>query len=419
MPTIPAAVFLPTMYGAELGLAAAGLALLIARAFDVITDPIIGVLSDKWRPRWGRRKPWILVGGLIAGFALIKLFQPPAAITFAYLTAWSVTLYLGWTMINVTYTAWGAELADDYHERTRITSAREGMMVLGIFVAGTIPIIAAVMELSERTGLAIISWLAVIVGAPAIAWLLARVPDPLPATEQRQAQDWRAILRNRPFVRLVAAWLINGLANGIPSTLFLLFLEHRLGADQAARGILILLYFLFAVLAIPGWLALSHRIGKHRAWCVAMVLTCAAFVWAPGLGQGDVVAFGIICVITGMGLGADLALPPALQADVIDYDTLKTRKKRAGLFFALWGMATKLALALAVGIAFPTLSALGFDPKGTSTATGLWALGMIYAAVPVVLKVIAIGLIWNFPITAGRHAVIRKRIETLARRGTA
>lgn len=423
MPTIPAAVFLPSLYSTELGLAAAGTALLIARASDVVTDPLVGALSDRWRPAWGRRKPWIAAGAVIAGLALVKLFQPPAEVTFAYVLGWSIMLYLGWTLVSVPYSAWGAELSTGYQERAKITSAREGATVLGIFAAGTVPIIAAANGQSERDALAIISWLAVIVGLPAILFLLGRVPDPLPpvaADQPAAALDLRrsvqAMAQNKPFVRLLGAWLINGLANGIPSTLFLLYLEHRLQADQGERGILILVYFLFAVATIPAWLWVSGRIGKHRTWCAAMIATCLAFAWVPALAPGDIFAFGLICAVTGMGLGADLSLPPALQADVIDFDTLKTGANRAGLFFALWGMATKLSLALAVGITFPVLDYFGFDPTGHSTAEGLVALAVIYAAVPVVLKVGAIGLVWNFPITAERQNMIRRRIDALAER---
>jgi Na+/melibiose symporter-like transporter len=425
MPTIPAAVFLPSMYGAELGLAAAGAALFIARTFDVITDPLIGALSDRWRFRFGRRKPWIFVGALIAGFALIKLFQPPEGVTTFYVTLWSVFLYLGWTMINVPYTAWGAEMTGDYNERVRITSAREGVMLLGIFAAGTIPVWAAGAGLSERSALAIISWMAVIMGGPFILAMLWRVADPLPTDQTQNAWSLRAAISgckalssNKPFLRLLAAWLINGLANGIPSTLFLLFLEHRLEADQTQRGVLILIYFLAAVVAIPLWSALSRRVGKHRAWCWAMVLTCLAFVWAPLLPPGSVAAFGVICALSGMGLGADLALPPALQADVVDFDTLRNKQKRAGLFFALWSMATKLALALAVVVTFPILAAVGFDPKAANTPTALWWLAVIYAWAPVVLKGVAIALVWAFPITATRQRLIRKRLDALAVRST-
>jgi glycoside/pentoside/hexuronide:cation symporter, GPH family len=194
-------------------------------------------------------------------------------------------------------------------------------------------------------------------------------------------------------------------------------LQFRLQADQAERGILILVYFLAAVLAIPVWSALSKKYGKHRAWCFAMIITCAAFAWVPLLEPGQVLAFGVVCVVTGMGLGADLALPPALQADVVDFDTLRNRENRAGLFFALWSMVTKLSLALAVGITFPLLAALGFDPKAESNSeTALWSLAVIYAWVPVVLKLVAIALVWAFPITPARQRLMRKRLDRLAMR---
>ncbi|MDX2142524.1 MAG: MFS transporter [Rhodospirillaceae bacterium] len=426
MPTIPAAVFLPSVYATELGLAAAGAALLLARASDVITDPLVGALSDRWRTRFGRRKPWIFFGALLAGYALLKLFQPPVGVTAGYVTLWAVVLYLGWTMINVPYTAWGAELTGDYNERVKVTSGREGMMLLGIFAAGTVPVFAANAGLSEREALGIISWLAVIAGGPFILLMLWRVPDPLPTRAPTRSalsitEGWRAMKAmsgNKPFMRLLAAWFINGLANGIPSSLFLLFLQHRLEADQAERGVLILVYFLAAVLSIPAWSGLSARIGKHRAWCWAMIVTCLAFIWVPLLPPGAIWAFGAVCVVTGVGLGADLALPPALQADVVDFDTLRHKQERAGLFFALWSMSTKLALAVAVGLAFPVLDAFGFNPKAEhNSLSALWALAVIYALVPVVLKLVAIALVWAFPITASRQRIIRKRLDALAARG--
>jgi Na+/melibiose symporter-like transporter len=421
MPTIPAAVFLPSVYGTELGLAAAGAALLAARASDVITDPLVGALSDKWQFKWGRRKPWILLGALLAGYALIMLFQPPQGVTTLYVTIWSVLLYLGWTMINVPYTAWGAEMTGDYNERVRVTAAREGVMLLGIFAAGTVPVWAANAGLTERDALAIISWMAVIAGGPFILAMLWKVPDPLPReAQQTPAMSWAAIKQlsnNKPFMRLLAAWLINGFANGIPSTLFLLFLQYRLEAGQTERGVLILVYFLAAVLAIPLWSWAAKAYGKHRAWCVAMIVTCLAFVWVPLLPPGAILGFGIVCVVTGVGLGADLALPPALQADVIDFDTLRNRRQRAGLFFALWSMATKLALALAVGITFPLLAFLGFDPKAAENSpSALWSLAVIYAWIPVVLKIVTIALVWAFPITAARQRLMRKRLDALAAR---
>jgi len=421
MPTLPVYVYLPTFYAQNLGLGlvATGAALMAARILDVVTDPLVGIASDRIRWRWGRRKPWILLGSVLAAMSMLQLFQPPETVSGWYLTLWAVLLYLGWTLVAVPYTAWGAELSSDYHERSRITGTREAVMIVGVIMAGGLPAAASISGGEERDGLAAVAWLAIIVGAPAIAWMGWRVPEatfaeakPEPAVRLR---DWFVeIIRNRPFVRLVSAWFVNGLANGLPAVLFPLYLEYALEAGPVERGVLILTYFLAGVAAIPLWLRLSRRWGKHRAWCGAMFLACAAFVWVPLLPPGSVAPFFCVCVLTGMALGADLALPPAMQADVIDLDSLRTGKSRAGLFFAVWSMATKLALACAVGFAFPVLDLLGFRPGAVNDSTAILALAVIYAGVPTVLKLIAILIAWRHPITLKRQRAIRRVLERRA-----
>ena len=422
VPTLPVFVLLPTFYAESvgLGLTVTGAVFLAARLFDGVTDPIAGWLSDRTPSRWGRRKPWILCGGIIAGIALLFLLQPSEAAGWAYLLFWAVVLYAGWTLVSVPYIALGAELSDQYHERSRVTGARETATLIGILAAAAVPPMVAAHGGDQSDGLAAIAWITVGLGAAAIALLLRFVPDRPHDAEPKAAMAWReaaqAFVRNGPFQRLLAAWFVNGLANGVPAVLFPLYLRHGLGVDEGTTGLLIGLYFLAGIAAIPVWLRLSRRWGKHRAWCAAMMLACAAFVWVPVLSVlhlDAVVAFAAVCVLTGAALGADLALPPALQADVVDYDTLRTGKRRAGLFFAVWNLATKVALALAVGMAFPALDAVGFD-SGSANGTGtLFALAVIYAWVPCVFKLSAIAIVWRHPITERRHRIIRKRIESV------
>lgn len=417
LPTIPLYVYLPTLYaeGLGLGLATTGAVLLVARAFDVVTDPLIGIASDRLTTRWGRRKPWIALGAVIGGFALLKLFDPPAAVTPGYLLVWSIVVLLGWTMIAIPYTAWAAELSNDYDERTRITGAREALMVVGVVLAGGLPAAAVAWGGTERDGLVLAAWLAIGLGLPTITWLLWKTPERAVGggTARRWSwRDYRGLLANRPFMRLMTAWFVNGCANGLPAVLFPLYVQYGLAAGPMARGLLITVYFLAGVLAIPGWVWLSQRYGKHRVWCWAMLLACAAFVWVPLLGPGDVTAFFVICVVTGMALGADLALPPAMQADVVDLDTLRLKQERAGLFFALWSMSSKLALALAVGVAFPMLAWVGFQTGAANTPAALLALALIYALVPTVLKLGAVMLIWGHPITSRRQRIIRRRLAS-------
>lgn len=163
--------------------------------------------------------------------------------------------------------------------------------------------------------------------------------------------------------------------------------------------------------------------GKHRAWALAMTVACVVFAFTPFVvGEGDVVPFLVISVLSGVGVGADLVLPAAIQADVVDVDTQASGEQRTGFFFALWGIATKLAFALAA-LSLPILAAAGFaadafgpDGKTANTADALLALTLLYAVVPVGLKLTAIMLMWNFPLDAARQAAVRAKIEHV--RGT-
>lgn len=419
LPTIPVYLVLPTLYGAELGigLAATGLVLLGARLFDTVSDPVVGALSDRFAIAGLRRKPWIAAGACIAGVGLYKLLTPPDAADALYLLGWSIVLYGGWTMVAVPYLAWGAELSRSYDERTRITAWREGAGLIGLVGAGVVMAAATAAGRSERESIALLALAAIAMGLLAFPILLRQVVEPpaeaaprLPRSRRDLRRSFHDLATNRPFLRLLAAWFVNGLANGVPAALFFIYLEYRLDADTTQRSLFVLLYFVAAVAAIPLWGWASTRLGKHRAWCWAMAAACLVFALVPLIPAGGFIAFALVCLVTGAALGADLALPPSIQADVVDYGTWRTGRQRAGLLFSLWSMSTKLALAIAVGMALPALELAGFDPDNP-TGTGLQALAMIYALLPAALKAMAIALVWRFPLTARRHAVIRRAID--------
>ena len=425
LPTIPVFIYLPRFYAETLGLGltATGLALFLIRLFDVVSDPVVGILSDRVPTRFGRRRPWIAIGAPIAGVALIQLFDPPVGADSTFLILWGLLLYAGWTLIAIPYTTWGAEMSPDYHERTRITGLREGLMLGGVVAAAVLPAVLVMTGRTEGEALITIGWLAIALGLPSLLLLFLKVPERAARATPRLTESktgWRSytqLARNRPFVFLIVAWLINGLANGIPAVLFLLFMDHALEVDEKGRSILVLTYFLSGIVAIPLWLRLSRRIGKHRIWCAAMLLASAAFAVVPFLGPGTTEVFFFVCVLTGMTLGADLSLPPAMQADVADYDRLRFGVERTATLFSLWNLATKLSLAAAVAIAFPLLAVLGFDPQGPREANPTWALPVIYAGLPVVLKLIVTAMVWRFPLTAARQSTIRRRLQKSEVRG--
>ena len=327
---LPLYVYLPTFYAVDvgLGLGAVGAVLMAVRIWDVFTDPLIGTLSDRSRSRFGRRRPWMLAGAPLLLVSAYFLFLPAPGAGWPYLLLWVAVLTLGGTMVLLPYSAWGAELTEDYHGRSRVSASREVFVVVGTVLAIAMP--AAFGEDLGR-GLGMLFWFLLATLPVALALALTLVPEPAP--KSGAALPWRrslGLLRNNgPFRRLILAYFLNGIANGLPATLFLLFAEYGLDA-KASSGAFLMTYFLCGILSVPLWLRLTRPYDKHRVWIGAMLLACAVFVCVPLLGPGDASWFFLVCVLTGLALGADLVLPPSMQADVIDLDRLRSGRERAG-----------------------------------------------------------------------------------------
>jgi Na+/melibiose symporter-like transporter len=412
-------VTLPAFYAVDLGVgfATVGAVLLAARIWDVITDPLIGYLSDRTTTRFGRRRPWMLAGTPVVMLGAGYLFLPGTSAGWSDLFLWTMVLYLGTTMILLPYGAWGAELSENYNERSRIAGWREGMVVTGTLLAAGLP---AALGAQRGAALEVIAWSLWFVLPVCVLIATSCVPERRAARHLEPA--WRlgldVVWQNAPFRRLVAAYFINGVANGLPATLFLLYVERVLLAAEWA-GLFLFVYFACGIAAIPFWLVLSRRWGKHVTWAGAMILAAVVFAFVPFLGPGDQLLFLAVCILTGFGLGADLTLPASMQADVIDLDTLRSGKRRAGLYFGLWGMATKLALALAVGVAFPLLALAGLELDAESSSpNGLFALATLYSLLPAAIKLASIALIARYPLTEARQRQIRRLIDRRAARVT-
>jgi glycoside/pentoside/hexuronide:cation symporter, GPH family len=410
---LPMYVYLPTFYAQDLalGVGSVGAVLLAVRLIDVLTDPLAGHLSDRlpW-PDW-RRRFGMLLGTPALLLGVWSLFHPPAHSGSAWLLTWAIVAYLGWTLVNVPYTAWGAELSSDYHQRSRLTASREGFMALGTLLALGLPA-ALGLGRNPAAALHLMAWLVVALLPITLAIAIWRLDE----TRGTQAHPhWssglRLLVANRPLRSLLTLYLLNGLANGLPATLFLLFVRERLQAPDAI-GPLLALYFAAGILALPAWLALAKHIGKHHAWSLSMLIAAIGFLPAPWLGPNDLDMYTLLVIVTGLCIGADLALPASIQADVVDVDTAAGGGQRTGLLFGLWGMATKLALALAVGIAFPLLGLAGFvsEVAATQPDSALLSLALLYGVLPLLIKLPCSYFAWRFPLNADTHRIVRERI---------
>lgn len=397
---LPLFTYLTPFYEAERGvdLAALGAAWIAIRLFDAVSDPAIGWLSDRTPAKLGRRRVWLVASVPVIVIATWQAFVPPAEAGLWHAVLWLFVLTLGWTMAQTPYAAWGAEIATGYHDRSRVTAWREAVVLVGTVGASVIYVTGG----SGGAGLAAVA-LTVAVALPigVIAAVLL-VPDRMdrPPVRLAFADGYRVMAANRPFRLVLGAWFVNGLANGLPVTLFLFFTQDRLGMNAEMAGLMFVLYFVAAIVAVPFWTWAARRVGKHRAWSLAMIYACVIFAGALLLGQGDVVAFGVISVLTGLAFGADLTLPPSIQADVIEVDTAETGAARAGVFFAIWQVATKAALALSSGLALIVLGQVGFSGGAENSETSLWTLSILYAGVPIILKLVAVVMMWRFPLDA-------------------
>ncbi len=397
MAALPVYIVAPKFYADDLGLglAVTGLVLLGARLVDTLQDPLLGHWADRWFD--GRRGPLIAVSAPPLALGFVGLFNPPAWDGLAlavWLALMLVLIYSAFSLATIAYQAWGAELSTDPHERTRITAFRESLSLVGVLLAAALPQWLQT-GLGARPGLAVFSGVFVVLLLVAAA--VTVIAAPRPGTRPRANSDFvpalRTALANRGFRRLAAVYLINGMAAAVPATLVLFYVDSILGLERWAGGFLAV-YFLSGAFGMPLWVRFSRYWGKRGAWLVSMGVAVLAFVWAFFLGANDAVAFTIICALSGLALGADLALPPSMLADVIDQDGGSGR--REGSYFGLWSLLSKLSLALAAGLSMPLLAWLGYRPGGEA-GTGSLALASVYALLPCVLKLAAAALLWARP----------------------
>jgi Na+/melibiose symporter-like transporter len=412
--TLPLYIIVPTFYSETLGLPLATVAAVLAavRIFDAVHDPVIGWFADRYRPAFGRRRLFFMASLPLTAISAIMLFRPPEGAGAWWLGIWSALLSVGYASTLMPYYAWGAELAPNYRERSRVVAFRETMTLVGTLVAIALPFS---IGLSEAGGLSVLGFAIaaglILLGGAAV--LLVPEPREFSVSRVGLLEGLARMARNGPFVRLVLAFLLNGFSNAIPATLFLYFVSDRLGMPDL-RGPLLFLFFACGVAGVPVALWAASRLGKHRAWCVAMLGSCVVFLFPPLVGQGDVIPFAIICILTGIGVGFDLALPAAIQADVIDIDTAASGEQRSAIYFAAWSFTNKLALALGVSVTFALLAWFGFTPGGENDESALFALAAVYAWLPVVLKLGAIALMWNFPLDETAAHELRRTIEARA-----
>ncbi len=401
-------------------MAAIGFVFLVTRIFDAVIDPAIGYWSDRTRHLRGGRKGWIGAGTIVCLFATWWLMTPPPDAGMPYLLAATIALFAGWSLIEIPYRAWSAELSRDERVRSRLSALVGGLGSAGTFIFMAIPLLPVFdsSAIGPQT-LGAMAW-AIIIPLPllvALAFALVPSGHAVAGGHTSIADVVKALGRNRPLRLFGLSMILGGMGTGVFTALFFLFVDGYLGLGESF-ALLFVGSAAANILAMPVWHALAVRWGKHRALAASWIAVALVQVGIGLVGRGDhaFAAMLALSVAYGMAEAATKMTPYALLGDIVDYETLRSGVNRGGSFFAAMAFLSKLNFAVGGGCAFLLLDLLGQDVKTIAggQATGFLA---VFILLPVLLWLLAGLCLARFPLDRRRQDIVRRAIDrAMARR---
>ena len=382
-----------------------GTYIFLAKIIDIASDPIVGWINDR---KILNRKVLIILGSVLCSIGLYKLFIQKQIDYDAYLLVWISVLYLGWTLFQIPYLSIGYDLEKDYFLRTKLSANRELFILFGLFFSLGFPMF---FNFSNAELLSLIVYIAIFSGFIGVSVMLKKIPDNRTTNKDVELKSvFKNLKNNNLLVRLMFAWFINSLANVFPMILFSFYVSYVLGGNDSDRQVVLFYYFLFAILGVPFWTYVSKRFGKKRTWVTSLILSAFFFIFVLFLSKGDIHFFIIISCITGFCLGADLIIPPSIQADLSDVHLNKFKEDISGILFSLITFFNKLSFAIASLFVFSILSYLNFEANEEINPETKIFIICSYALTPILLKCLSSFILMSFRITEMDLKKIQKKI---------
>ena len=390
---LPLYIHAPDFYIREwgIGIGTIGIVLLFVRLFDAFQDPLIGYFSDRFN---NKRLLIMITGAVLLLFGMAGIFYGPVIdidVTFWFVLSMIVAT-TGFSICSINLNQIGGFWHDEPYQRTRIAGWREAFALIGLLLAALLPTLFQ-NYYGAKPAFIYLFWLFALLLLISIGCFthFAIQTKSNQTDIQTNGSDFRFLSLflgdNRLFF---LTCFLSQLASSLPAVLVLFFIRDYLDADNLA-GLFLFLYFISGVLFISAWIQISKSFGKLNTWLISMLISIATFIWVYTISPGDVIAYGIICVLSGIVLGADLALPPSILADRI---TVQNSKSIATQYFAALGFIPKLTVSIASGIAFLTLDNVGFKVDAENTESALSGLIIIYGLLPCLIKLIAASVIY-------------------------
>lgn len=419
---LPLAVHVPNFYAVDVGLGY-GLAAAVfgmARFLDIFLDPAMGVITDRTRTRWGRRRIWMVLSMPVMIVASFLLFMPEKGATWEMTTGALVLMFVGWTMLTISHLAWGGELTGDYHERSKVTASREAAYIIGMFTVLLLPVIIQQQGGDRWAQIAAFGWYVIIllpIGVLVAVFVIPERQAP-PTPHLSWGVAIRAIAKNVPLRYVLFCDLIAGFSTGTVATLFLAMATVGLQLGKQANWLL-LIYFGMGVVFIPPMLRLSRWLGKHQTLAISSFVNFLLIPCIFLLPPGELLPAAILWTFFGLNMAVGPFLFRAIMADVADHDHVETGQARAGIYFALLALTNKVGYTAAIFVSFGVLAMIGFQEKAINPPLVIDQMMMTYIVPPSLISLVVAVVMWRFPLDEAKQKELRRMIEERGIAGSA
>lgn len=417
-------VFAPFMTNfLGIGAGAAATLLLVSKLYDMVTDPLMGVLGDRTTTRWGRRRPFLMLGGVVSAIGLALVFNPPAiddqAWLIAYVLGSLLVTYTGYTFFNIPYMAMPAEMTRSYHERTTLMSHRVVFLNIGALIA--VSSFAIVQWLgNDRDAHGTMGWAFAILIFLGSAYCFFGTASARQTSQKEHAYSIgtqiRTAFRNRPLMLLLGAKFCQLLGVSLSSATGVYFKVVILGLSYQLTSVYLYTSSLVILAFIPVWNMASRRYGKRLAYMASSAgYALVVLTWLLATADDPLSLVFIRAVLLGIFASGILILGPALLPDAVEYDYLKTGMRREGTLSSFYSTVEKLAFAIGPALALYFLSWFGYQAgtEGMQIEQPQSAIIAIYIGAgltPAMLYGLSLIFLFKYDLSEDRLKALRERV---------
>ena len=404
--------------------AMAGTALMVGKlTWDAINDPVFGYLSDKTKTRWGRRRPYMLLGAIPLGLATWLMFSIPEGLTGvkAFLAVLITFLLFDTfhTMVSVAYYAMTPELTFDYNERTSLTTVREVYTVVGYILgaAATTALAGLFQSMFHWTSKASYSAMGATFGAIAIITVLTTainvkerkhadlVPSKLPPFK-----SFVQTFKNKPFMQLMAAQFLSSFSFTLLTSLLPYYLIYQISMEAQMPIVMLLMLVFIGIFLFP-WKAISDKLNKGPSYALGLFIASLAVIATFFYPHAPTPWIYVTAIVAGIGFSGQWVFPWSMIPDVVEYDQLKTGERREGIYYGMWAFLGKFTGALGIAVSGWALKLFGYIPNVEQTPKALLGIRLFFGPVAAIVLIISLPLLIWYPITRKTHAKLIEEIK--------